>query len=79
MSKIQGRATPRQIEALVSFLEHPEMASGKFHTMNSSQIQRENWEQLASQLNSLVPSGKEKDVKSWKIVSIKFIKYCFSL
>ncbi|XP_071570223.1 uncharacterized protein [Temnothorax nylanderi] len=63
----QGRATQRQIEALITYLEeHPHVASGKFTTMNSHAQLQGSWEDLATFLNSLVPKGKEKDVKSWK-------------
>lgn len=67
----QGRATQRQIEALVTYLEQqPHVASGKFTTLNSHVQLKGSWEDLATFLNSLGPNGKEKDVKSWKTVSI---------
>lgn len=67
----QGRATQQQIEALVTYLEqHPHVASGKFITMNSNIQLQGSWEDLATFLNSLGQNGKEKDVKSWKTVSI---------
>lgn len=67
----QGRATAQQIEALISYLEkHPEVASEKFTTMNAHDSLEKRWQDLATHLNSLVPQGKEKDVKSWKTVTI---------
>ncbi|KMQ92276.1 hypothetical protein RF55_7761 [Lasius niger] len=63
----QGRATMQQIEALITFIEkHPEVASGKFTTINGHDNLEKQWQELATYLNSLVPHGKGKDVKSWK-------------
>lgn len=69
MAKRQARATARQIEALVTYLEqHSHVASGKFNTLNANHALQGSWEELAAHLNSLSCNGKEKDVKSWKIV-----------
>jgi len=66
----QGRATRRQIEALVSYLEeHPHVASGKFNIMNAKENLQGCWEDLCNYLNSLSSDGKQKDIKSWKTVS----------
>ncbi|KYN29985.1 hypothetical protein ALC57_00553 [Trachymyrmex cornetzi] len=72
MAKRQARVTSRQIEALVTYREqHPYVASGKFNALNGNHTLQGNWEELASHSNSLSANGKEKDVKSWKIVRYK--------
>ncbi|RLU24960.1 hypothetical protein DMN91_003051 [Ooceraea biroi] len=48
------------------FEKHPHVASGKFSNMNSHEKLQGDWEELTKYLNSLVPQGKLKDVKSWK-------------
>ncbi|XP_025161361.1 uncharacterized protein LOC112590047 [Harpegnathos saltator] len=67
MKHRQGRATHQQIEALISYLEkNPHVAQGKFTTMNAKEHLQGSWEELTQLLNSMVPNGKAKDVKSWK-------------
>lgn len=46
------------------------MASGKFNTMNANENIQDSWENLSQYLNSLSTDGKQKDIKSWKNVSI---------
>lgn len=55
----------------MTYLEkHPHVALSKFTTMNAKEHLQGSWEELTDSLNSLVPNGKAKDVKSWKTVNI---------
>jgi len=52
---------------LVSYIEkHLEVALGKFTSTNVHDDLDKQWQELATDLNSLVPQEKAKDVKSWK-------------
>lgn len=67
----QGRATKEQLETMVDyFVINPHVAIGKFISLQGKADLQGSWEELASQLNAMSKSGKEKDVASWKTVSI---------
>lgn len=68
--KRQGRRNNNQIEYLVDYLiQHPNVASGKFSSMNARDALQGSWEELVRQLNDMRSSGQsEKNVKSWKEV-----------
>jgi len=65
----QGRATQWQIGALITYLEQYPHVAGKFTTINNNIQLQGSWEDFTF-LNSLGSKDKEKDVKSWKTVSI---------
>jgi len=56
-------------------VQNPHVASGKFNCMNGREKLNGSWEELVKQLNNLRNPGiKEKDIKSWKEVSIELNK-----
>ncbi|EFN71659.1 hypothetical protein EAG_10090 [Camponotus floridanus] len=66
MTKRQARATSRQIEALVTYLEqHPHVASGKFYTLEGKNTLQGNLQMLAEamklQAEALVQLGQVID------------------
>jgi len=64
-------------------VQHPHVATGKFNSLHGRDNLRGSWDDLVVNLNNLRNQGvKEKDVKSWKEVSIKLndivTSKCFS-
>lgn len=57
---------------MVDYLvQHPEVASGKFTTLNAKNVLQGSWEELALNLNNMRNSNQAiKNVKSWKEVSL---------
>lgn len=68
----QGRRNENQLSFLVDYMvQNPHVATGKFNSLHGRDAMRGSWEDLVVQLNNLRnPGVKEKDVKSWKEVSI---------
>lgn len=53
-------------------VQHPHVATGKFNSVHGRDDLRGSWDDLVVNLNNLRNQGvKEKDVKSWKEVSIQ--------
>lgn len=50
-------------------IQHPNVASGKFFTINARDALQGSWEELVKELNEMRSVGQsEKNVKSWKEV-----------
>lgn len=50
-------------------IQHPEVATGKFTTLNAKNKLQGSWEKLATHLNNMRNSNQAiKNVKSWKEV-----------
>jgi len=65
---------------MVDYLtQHPEVATGKFTTLNAKDKLQGSWEELSANLNSMKNSNQAiKNVKSWKEVSlILLVKYYY--
>lgn len=69
----QGRRNEKQLSFLVDYMvQHPHVATGKFNSVHGRDDLRGSWDDLVVNLNNLRnPGVKEKDVKSWKEVSIQ--------
>lgn len=68
----QGRRNDSQLSFLVDYMiQNPHVATGKFNSLHGNANLKGSWDDLVTQLNNLRnPGVKEKDVKSWKEVSI---------
>ncbi|XP_050457844.1 uncharacterized protein LOC126854804 [Cataglyphis hispanica] len=63
----QTRASQKQIEALVTYLEqHPNLTSDTLSILNGHEKLQSDWEKLARYLNESVSNKTKKDVKSWQ-------------
>lgn len=50
-------------------IQHPEVATGKFTTLNAKNYLQGSWEELSTHLNSMRNSTQSiKNAKSWKEV-----------
>lgn len=54
VKKRQAKATSAQIDYMVDyFVQHPHVATGKFHSLHGKADLRGSWEELVSYLNSM--------------------------
>jgi len=76
--KSQGRRNIQQLEFMADYLtQHPEVATGKFTTLNVKDKLQGSWEELSANLNGMKHSN-HKNVKSWKKVSLLLlVKYYY--
>lgn len=67
----QGRRNDKQLMFIVNYMvQHPQVATGKFCTLNARDNLAGSWDDLVSSLNDLhTPGVKEKNVKSRKEVN----------
>lgn len=68
----QGRRNEQQLSFLVEYMvQNPHVATGKFNSLHGRDDWG-SWDELVQHLNNLRnPGVKEKDMKSWKELSIQ--------